>query len=474
VFKSFFWDFFSKISTQLIGFIVSIFLTRLLLPEEFGIMGIALVVISFSAIFVDLGFGKAIIQQKEITDAQLSTIFFLNLAISFFFTLIVFFLAHPAAIFFRLPRLEMVLKVISVSFIFYGLNVVPTALLYRKMNFRVISIISIVAVLLSGIIGVYMAMNGYGVWSLVAQNLVAGFLTFFLTFLYLKWLPQFIIIISQVRAMWKYSSRLFVSALLDTTFTRIDVFLIGRIFSPATLGYYTRAQSMDGVIRQISSSSIVSVLFPYISREQSNTEKVRELYMRYLHIISFVAFFLSGFLYVCTDSIFVILFTSKWTEAAALFKIMTIAAFVYPVSALMVSILSARGNSKAFLKAEIIKKGIILPVYLFGFFIGLHGFVYCLAGAYILALSVNALFVKKEISVPVQVQLKIVLQYGLISAGIVLLMYLLKSIFLTGVAWEELTLQALAFSFLFILFHAVSGTQGYSVIFKKVKASIKK
>ncbi|MBK8301201.1 MAG: oligosaccharide flippase family protein [Chitinophagaceae bacterium] len=191
-------------------------------------MGIALIIISFSTIFVDLGFGRAIIQQKEVTEVQLSTVFLLNLSISLFF-----------------------------------------------------------------------------------------------------------------------------SALLDTIFTRLDVFIIGKIFSSATLGFYTRAQSMDGVVRQISSTSIVSVLFPYLSKVQSDTEKVRELYHRYLHILSFVAFFLCGILYLTADSIFIILFTEKWIEAAILFKIITIAGFVYPISALMVSILSSRGNSVAYLKAEI-------------------------------------------------------------------------------------------------------------------------
>jgi len=436
-------------------------------------MGIALVVISFSTVFVDLGFGRAVIQQHEITQIQLSTVFFLNLGISILFSGICFLLAYPAAVFFRQPLVQPVLQVLSLSFVFYGLNVVPNALLYRKMNFRAISVISVVAALISGVVGIFMAKKGYGVWSLVAQNLTAGFLTFFLTFLYLRWLPRFIIVFAGVKAMWKYSSRLFASALLDTAFTRLDIFLVGKMFSTTTLGYYSRAQSMDGVVKQMSSASIVSVLFPYISRNQSDMVKIRELYVQYLHVISFVAFFLYGFLYVCADSIFTILFTARWAEAAVLFKIMTIAGFVYPVSSLMVSILSARGNSKAFLRAEVFKKMIILPAYIFGFFVGLHTFVYCLAIAYILALAVNVFFVYKEIFILPAAQFKIILIYGFVTLVIVLLIRLFSNLLPAG-AWANLFLNGLVFTALFFIVHVIAQTTGYHFLITKAKSFLKK
>lgn len=474
MFKSFLWDFFSKLSNQIISFVVSVFLTRLILPEEFGVMGIALVVIAFSTIFVDLGFGKAIIQQKEINETQLSTVFFLNFIVSVLFSIICFLLSYPAARFFKMPDVEPVLQVLSLSFIFYGLNVVPNALLYRRMNFKITAVVSTISSLISGIVGIYMAKKGYGVWSLVVQNLSAAFLSFLMTFLYLRWLPKLTLILNDVKAMWRYSSRLFISALLDTMFTRLDIVLIGKMFLPATLGYYTRAQSMDGVVKQVSSTSIVSVLFPYLSREQSNTSRVKELYINYLHVISFVSFFISGFLYLSAESIFTILFSQRWIESAYLFKIMTIAGFVYPVSALMVSVLSARGNSVAYLRAELFKKLVITPAYIVGFFLGLHGFVYCLSVAYIMALLVNILFVRKEIYISLIDQLKIILTYGISTLVIVLSILATKYLFEFNNVWFRLMVQASIFVVIFSLFHSIIRTTGFNLVFAKVKSILRK
>ncbi|MBL7739743.1 MAG: lipopolysaccharide biosynthesis protein [Chitinophagaceae bacterium] len=470
MYKAFLWDFFSRFSNQLISFIVSVFLTRLLLPEEFGIMGIALVVISFSTIFVDLGLGKAIIQQKEVSKVQLSTVFFLNTGISLLFTLACFLAAGPLASFFDQPALADVLQVVSLSFVFYGLNVVPNALLYRQMNFKVISIISTLSALFSGLIGIYMAKGGYGVWSLVVQNLSMSFLIFTLTFLYARWLPGLQLVFAEIRNMWRYSYRLFLSALLDNVFTRLDIFLIGKIFSPATLGYYTRAQSMDGIIKQTSSASIVTVLFPYLSRVQSETAIIRVLFIQYLHIICFVSFFLSGLLYICADSIFIMLFTERWLKAAALFKIMTIAGFVYPVSALMVNILSSRGNSKDFLRAEIIKKLVILPAYIFGFLLGLNGFVYTLAAVYILALFVNVLYVEKEIQVSFIKQVRIIFLYAVITLAVVVLVYMLRNFFPAVSLPGKILLEGSGFFLFFLLLSAITGTEGYKLVFRKIKS----
>ncbi|MES1222414.1 MAG: lipopolysaccharide biosynthesis protein [Bacteroidota bacterium] len=469
MFNSFLWDFFSRFSNQIISFVVSIFLTRLLSPEEFGIMGIAWVMISVTTIFVDLGLGRAVIQQKDISNRQLSTVFFLNLIISIFFVVISFFLAHPMAVFFRQPRVEPVIQVISLSFIFYGLNIVPNALLYRKMKFKITSIISTVSALLSGIAGIYLAAHDYGVWSLVAQTLIAGILAFFFTFLYLRWLPQLVFILSEVKAMWIYSSRLFASALVDTVFARVDIFLIGRMYSPATLGYYTRAQSLDGVVRQTSSESIISVLFPYLSREQDNIPATRKLYIRYLHLISLAAFFLSGFLYLTAGPIFTILFTAKWNEAALLFKILTIAGFAYPVSSLMVNILIARGNSKAMLKLEILKRLLFIPVYVLGFFIGLHGFVYCLTGVMVLSVFLNALYVEKEIQIPFLNQLKIIAVYAIITFAIVLFIAVIPTLTAIENDWATLFLNGGMFTVLFTLIHFIVKTTGYSLALEKAK-----
>lgn len=269
--------------------------------------------------------------------------------------------------------------------------------------------------------------------------------------------------------MWAYGSRLFISGLIDTVFARLDIFLIGRMYTTATLGYYTRAQSLDRVVRETSSESLVAVLFPYLSREQDNIDNTRRLYIRYLHIISFISFFLCGLLYVTATPLFRILFTARWDEAAGLFKILTIAGFAYPVSSLMVNILSARGNSKAFLRLELFKRALFIPVYVLGFFIGLNGFVYSITGAVILSVLLNTLFVEKEIQLSVLRQLKIMAVYGLSAGVITFLTIIITGITVIDGQWLKFIFHGAVFAILFMLIHFSFKTYGYQFVIEKVK-----
>lgn len=416
-----------------------------------------------------MGLGRAIIQRTEITERQLSTVFFINLGVSVIFTLLCYLLSSPLAVFFSEPKVEPVLKVISISFVLYGLNVVQNALLYRQLKFKIVSIISTLAAFLSGIIGIVMALRGYGVWSLVAQNISSGFLSFLFTLIYLKWVPKLVLAFSEVKQMWHYSSRLFASSLVDTAATRLDIFLIGKMFSSTTLGYYTRAQSMDYVVKQMSSASLISVLFPYLSREQHNTDRVRSLYVQYLHVISFSALLISGLLYVSAPEVFSILFTKRWAESAILFKILALSGFVYPVSALMVSVLSARGNSTAFFKLEILKKMVLIPAYVLGFFSGLYTFLYGLSLAYIFSVLLNTLFVQKEIGTSMLSQIKVILPYFCIAIISAAGIYFFNFYIVVSSIWLRLCFNLFVFATLFVLMNYLIQSKGIIIIQNKIK-----
>lgn len=416
MFKNIVWDFAGKFSIQIIGFGISVILTRLLNPAQFGVMGMGMAIIVFAHIFLDLGFNRAIIQFKEISEEQYSTIFFLNTCVAALLTIICFFTAEPLAAFYGQPLIAPVFKVLSLLFLINGVNLVPASLLYKRLQFKLNSILTLIASVSSGIVGIIMAYNGFGVWSLVIQSLINAFLTLALNFIYAKWLPIFKFDLPAIRPLWRYGSKLFASGLLDNFYTRLDIFIIGKIFSVSTLGYYTRAQSMDSFVRQISVNSIMGALFPYIAKHQDDRPFLADLYKRYLHIITFVAIALSGTLFLCAKYIFLILFTSKWLYAADLFKLMSVIGFVWPVSSIMCNIIAGVGNSSAFFRLEIIKKTLFLPVYVLGFYYGLTGFLYFFIAANFMALTINAWYVKKEIAVPVAKQLLIMFSYFIIAA----------------------------------------------------------
>ena len=161
--------------------------------------------------------------------------------------------------------------------------------------------------------------------------------------------------------MWNYGSRLFASGVLDTLFSRLDSFIIAKIFSPATLGYYARAQGVDNMVKQFSAGSIVETLFPYIAEHQHNRKTLSDIYRKYLNIILFISVGMSGGLFLVANDLFTVLFTAKWLSAAKLFQLLALMGFAYPVSSLMCAIISGVGNSKAFFRLETYKEGIPAP-----------------------------------------------------------------------------------------------------------------
>ena len=191
MFRKIIWDLSGKFAIQIVSFITSIVLTRLLTPTEYGIMGMAMVVIAFSHVFLDLGFNRAIIQRPEVSQTQYSTIFWVNLGMAFLLMIACFLGAGTAARFYRQPVIKPIFQIASLSFLINGLNLVPSSMLYKKMHFKVNSIQSLIAVVISGVIGIGMAYSGYGVWALLTQSLVGSFILLVLNWIYVKWWPSF-------------------------------------------------------------------------------------------------------------------------------------------------------------------------------------------------------------------------------------------------------------------------------------------
>lgn len=435
----------------MISFGISVVLTRLLSPSEFGVMGMAMAIIVIAHIFLDLGFNRAIIQHKEVSSLQYSTIFYLNLAIAGLLTMVCYLLAYPLSIFYHQQLIMPVFRVLSLVFLINGINLVPSAILYKRLQFKLNSILNIVSSCIGGTVGIIMAYKGYGVYSLVAQSMITSLIIMITNFIYAKWLPSILFSLSSIKPLWSYGSRMFASGLLDNVYVRLDVFIIGRIFTVSTLGFYTRAQSMDNFVRQLSVNSIMGALFPYIAKHQDDRHFLRDLYQRYLHIISFVSIALSGTLFLVAKYLFLILFTPKWLYSADLFKLMSVIGFAWPVSSLMCNIISGVGNSRAFLQLEVYKKLLFLPVYFFGFLFGLKGFLYFFIVANFVSVALNAVFVTREIAISVWHQLKIIGSYFAIAVIATLAITLLSSVINNQNVYLNLVLMALSFNLIYFL-----------------------
>lgn len=454
------WDFLGKAGSQITAFVLSIVLTRLLTPDEYGIMGMAMVIIYFGSVFLDIGFNRALVQQKEVSPLQYSTVFFISLGIGVFLTVLCYSIAGAVADFYKQPQVKPIFRALSFIFLVNAFNTIPTALLTRSMNFRALTIIVISSSILSGVAGIIMAYKGYGVWALVVQTLSYSIGVLIFLNVYVRYLPKLNVSFREIRTMWQFGKQLFASNILDMIFSRVDIFLIGRLFTPAILGYYTRAQSIDNMVKQFSSTSITSVLFPYISKNQDDKDFLTGLYNKYLHIVLLISICLSGMLFLVAPYIFEILFSRRWVYSGELFQIMALGTFIWPVSNLMGIFIIGVGNSKSFLHLEIIKKCVLLPVYIFGFVYGIKMFIAFYVAALYITLVFNSIYVGKVIHVNLLSQLRKILAYMASGIAAAAISYFLCEKMAVANRLFDTFLLSLVFVVLYLLFCALLKLNG--------------
>lgn len=423
--RNLFWDYFNRFGNTVFALITTTILARILTPQDYGLVGIAMAVNAIAGIFLNLGFVSAIIQVKEIDQKSLSTVFFFNLIIAFSIYLSIFLSSNIISGYYEIPDLKNLLKITSLYFPIAAMSIVPNALLTRAMNFKSIAIVNLISSVFGGLIGVFMAINHFGFWSIIAQQLFTGFFVLIGYFIATKWLPIIYFKLKSIQHMLKFGVYMFLSGMLDSIYSRIDIFLIAKVFSPASLGLYTRAQGLDSQIRMLSSSSLLSVLFPTFAKIRDDKEQLKSMYYQYFELISFLFCLLAGIFYLSATPLFLLLFGAQWGVSADYFKILILAGFAYPLSSLSLSIIEARGNSKNFLKVEIIKKFIFLPTYFIAYYYGISAFLISFVIALFIATFINVRFLKFELDISVRHTIYLLSKYFVSSLVIVLTLELI-------------------------------------------------
>lgn len=393
------WDISGKFAGQGMGFVISIILARLLSPQDFGLLAMINVVLVLANVLVDLGLGSALIQRQDITDEHYGSVFYFNIVVGLFLALVLFFLAPLIAQFYKRTEIIALARVMSLLFVINSFCNVQRLWLRKQLKFKVLTQASIIGTAVGGITGVSMAFMNFGVWSLVVQSLITATSSNFYIYFRTKWKPRLILSLKALKELWQFGFNLFLSGILDSIYTQLDSIIIGRIFNAQTLGYYYRAKSLDGFVRNYTSGSLMTVLFPALSTIQHEEERYKEVIYKSFHILNFVTFLLLGILYLGAKDIIVLMFSDKWLPSVEYFQIIVLAGFIYPFSALLVSILSSRGNSKAFLKLEVFKKIILTITFCIGFIYGIKGFLYGMVMCSCIGLVLNIYFAAKEMKV---------------------------------------------------------------------------
>jgi len=356
------WKFAERISAQLVTFIVSIVLARLLTPSHYGAIAIVNIFIALANVFVVSGFGNSLIQKKDADDLDFSSVFHFNIMMSIVMYAIVFLCAPLIADFYSMPVLTPVLRVMGIRLIVAGVNSVQHAYVARHMLFKRFFWSTLGGTLASGVVGIIMAYRGWGIWALAAQYMVNTTVDTIVLWFTVNWRPKLLFSFKRLGFMFSYGWKLLVSELLETGYNELRSLVIGRMYTPSDLAHYNKGKSFPNLFVTNINSSIQSVLFPAMSNCQDEREKVKSMCRRSIRISSYIMLPLMTGLALVAELFVKLLLTEKWLPCVPYLQIACFTMAFMPIHTANLQAIKAIGRSDIFLKLEIAKKGIGIVV----------------------------------------------------------------------------------------------------------------
>lgn len=366
-----FWSFIDSFANQGVQFIVGIVLARILSPREFGLIGMLTIFIAISQSFVDSGFSSALIRKKNCTQADYSTVFYFNLAVGILFYLILFVSSNAISIFFDEPQLKRLLQVLGIGLLLNALGIIQRTILTKEINFKLQTKVSVISSIGSGTLAITMALLGHGVWSLVALTLSRFGLNSLFLWIWAKWKPLRVFSKKSFKELFSFGSKLLLSGLIDTTYRNVYYLVIGKFFSAQELGFYTRADQFKAFPSQNLSGIIGRVSYPILSSIQDDIPKLKKAYIKIIRSTMYVTFVLMLGMAAAAKPMILALIGDKWLPAVIYLQLLCFVGMFYPLHALNLNMLQVQGRSDLFLKLEIIKKVLAVPIILIGVFFGI-------------------------------------------------------------------------------------------------------
>jgi len=419
------WSSVERFSVQGVQFLVMLVIARLLDPKDFGLVGMLAIFLAVAQSLIDSGFSLALIRKQDRTEVDNSTVFYFNIVVSAVLYLILYAIAPWVSDFYDEPQLCSLMRVLCLIVIINSFAVVQRAIYTASINFKTQAKASFIAALASGLVGVWMAYNGYGVWTLVWQQLLNAGINTLLLWIYSNWYPRWVYSWQSFRELFAFGSKLLASGLLDTLYTNIYLLVIGKIFNAASLGYYTQADRFT----KLPSSNITGILqrvtYPVLCSIQDDDERLREDYRKLLRLSAFVIFpmmcFLAGVAYPLVE----LLIGEKWRFAATLIIPLSFNMMWWPIHAINLNLLQVKGRSDLFLRLEIIKKIIGVTVLVLSIPFGLLFMCYAGIVTSIICLVINTYYTGKLIQVGFLMQMKDLSGTLIVSIAIFVVAYFL-------------------------------------------------
>lgn len=466
------WSFIDNISNSGITFLVGLVLARLLTPSEYGIMAMITIFIAISNSIIDSGFSNALIRKKSVQQVDYCTVFYFNLVVSILLYVVLCFASPYIAVFFKEPLLEEVMRVIGLVLIINALAIIPRTLFIKEVNFKTQTKISLIASISSGVIGIGMALLGMGVWSLVGQQISRQLLNTLFLYAYSKWWPKLEFSVQSFRELFGFGSKLLLTGLLNVVFQEIYSVVIGRCYTSAQLGQYTRALQFNSIFSSNLTVVIQRVSYPVFSSIQDDPIRLKRAYRRVIKATMLITFACMLGLAAVAKPLLVLLIGEKWLPAVTFLQIACFAGMFYPLRAINLNMLQLKGRSDICLKLEVIKQFVAIGPLMLGVFYSIE---YMLVGGIItafIAYLLNSYYSAELIDYSTKEQIIDVLPTFLISAIVAAFMWGVS--FLPISYWIMLPLQCVIGLVLVIALYEFFHLQEYAEIKSMTLSFIKK
>ena len=378
---------------------VMLIMARLLTPADYGLVGMLTVFLAVANCLIDGGFGNALVRKQDRNQLDCSTVFYFNLGMSIVLYIVLYVSAPYIADFYDEPQLIAIARVIGVTLIINAFGAIQGVLKSAELDFKIIAKVSIVNAVFTGCVGIYLAWQGYGVWSLVYSTLVGAFSSAILSWIVFRWRPSFLFSLCSFKEFFGYGFKLAISGLLDTMYKNIYQLVIGKVYSATDLGYYTRAYNFSTFPSSNITSVISRVTFPLLCKIKNDDIRLEVVYRKILRLSAYIVFPLMVGLAIVAHPMIVVLIGEKWSFSATLLSIICLYMMWYPVHAINLSLLQAKGRSDLFLRLEIIKK--INSIIMLCVTVPIGIIAMCWGGVYtsVVALIINTYYTGKLINV---------------------------------------------------------------------------
>jgi teichuronic acid exporter len=472
--KGMLWNALDKFAVQGGQIVIGIILARLLMPEAFGLIGMLSIFIAISQTFIDSGMGSGLIQKKNRSNVDFSTVFVFNLGVSLLFYGLLFITAPFIARFYEAPELVILTRVLAINIIINSLAIVQRSKLIINIDFKTIAKVNVVSVLAGGFVAVYFAYTGWGVWALVLQNLIRAFVSVVMFWILSHWKPSITFSKQSFKALFGFGSKLLISGLYAKGLQEVYNVSIGKFYNASELGYYTQSKQFTDISAGTVTSIMQQVSYPILASLQDDKERLVSVYKRLIKMTAFLIFPAMTLLALLAHPFIMLFLTEKWAPAIVLLQWLSFARVVTPISVINMNILNAVGRSDLFLKVDLSKAPLIIVALLITIPMGIKAIVIGNVVTTVISFFINAYMPGKLFGYGAISQLRDMLPVFIVTSLMALIVFILTSM------TDNLLLQIviggilgpgayLLFSYIFGVGELKEFKELYTNIFKSVK-----